>query len=204
MKSWEFSETKLNFSKPIMRNQGSNWKQFKSLKANWGSNSINWKSGTKIKKTRKFKVNIEFFTGTQSHKIKSLKPIGGAIEPIKNWGTKLYFFLPPKIITRDCTVQSPEQCRHATCKAPTATHGCTQWAAEGLPSFTINTCIKLHAEGRSLTQRKTKGKTGQKNRKEKKLGRRDKKKNRGKPRENREKKGGNSGDFSEISSKKTS
>ena len=36
------------------------------------------------KKTCKVKVNNEFLTGIQLHKIKSLKPIRGVIEPIKN------------------------------------------------------------------------------------------------------------------------
>ena len=100
LRSWEFSETGLNFSKPIVWNQGSNWKKFESLMINWGSNSINWKSGTKIKKACKFKVNIEFFAGTQSHKIKSLKSIRGAIEPIKTWGTKIAFYTLPSKSSR--------------------------------------------------------------------------------------------------------
>ena len=49
---------------------------------------------TKIKKARKSKVGIEILTGIQLHKIKSLKPIGGVIEPIKNSGIKFYFFTP--------------------------------------------------------------------------------------------------------------
>ena len=70
-------------------------KTIKSLMVNWGLNCTNQKPRTKIKKARKSK-DVEISTGIQLHKIKSLKPIEVAIEPIKNWGSQIVFSPSPK------------------------------------------------------------------------------------------------------------
>ena len=65
------------------------------------------------------------------------------MENYKRGGPNHIFpFIPAKTIA--CTVQPPEQCTHASAKAPllgnaeAAALGCTPWAAEGLLFSAIN------------------------------------------------------------------
>ena len=85
--------------------------RIENLMVNWGLNRSNKKPEIKIKKARTFKVAVEILTGIRLHKIKSSKLIWGAIEPIKHWGTKLYF--SNTNLACPCTVPTPGQCRNS-------------------------------------------------------------------------------------------
>ena len=97
-------ENPVEFFQANCANEGSHWKRLRFKSHKLKANDHN------KKKARKFKVVVEILMGIQLHRIKSLKLIGGAIESIKHWGTKLYFshtnFACP------CTVPTLEQCRN--------------------------------------------------------------------------------------------
>ena len=120
---------------------------------NWGLNRGNRKPKTKIKKERTFKVPVEILTGIQLRKIKSLKLIGGAIEPIKHWRTKLQFSKKTKIacaaLFRYWNSAEHNSATHCLCKefaeAETTHSSATRiyrgktWCCSPLPSANIET-----------------------------------------------------------------